>query len=114
MDLNTPEQVATVITGVRQNEPTFGLVSGDQCPDAQLNGLDSLFIRLENSQMMPGNNIHPEHQGRMYYISFAAKMGGTACDGVVSVCIPAVGTDSCAAPEYDIMHSSFLVCPVFG
>lgn len=110
---STPEQVATVITGVRQNEPTSGLFSGDQCPDAQLKGLDSLFIRLENSQMMPGNNIHPEHQGRMYYISFAAKMGGTACDGVVSVCIPAVGASSCAASEYDITHDS-LVCPILG
>ena len=110
---HTADQVTTIITGVRQNEPTSGLFSGDQCPDAQVSSLDSLYIRLENSQMMPGNNIRPEHQGRMYHISFAAKLGGTACDGVVSVCIPAIGADSCAASEYDIMHDS-LVCPILG
>lgn len=108
-----PEQVAFVITGIKQNEPTSGLYPGDHCPDAQVDGLGSLSLRLENSQMTADENRHSGHQGRTYYISFAAKLGDAACEGVVSVCIPAIGSDSCAAFQQDVLYDS-TVCPGLG
>ena len=110
---DTPEQVALAVTGIRQNEPTSGLYQEDQCPDAQINGLNNLFVRLENSQMEHGRNSSLVHQGRMYYISFAAKLGQTACDGVVSICIPAIGADSCTAYHGDTLYDA-TICPILG
>lgn len=107
------EQVAVSIHGVKQNEATSGLFAKDQCPDAELLGDNSWSIRLENGQMRTDTNSKMAHKGRTYYISFSAETRETACEGVVSICVPVIGSDSCTASQEDALFDSTM-CPIFG
>lgn len=74
---NDPVRVS--ISGVTQDEPTSGLVTGDTGPDATLFG-SSVDLRAQRD---PGGN------GRVYRVKFDANDGkGGTCAGAVTVQVP--------------------------
>ncbi|MDE2180422.1 MAG: hypothetical protein KGJ40_06200 [candidate division NC10 bacterium] len=74
---NDPVRIS--ISGVTQDEPTSGLVTGDTGPDATLFG-SSVDLRAQRD---PGGN------GRVYRVKFDANDGkGGTCAGAVTVQVP--------------------------
>ena len=73
------DPVSVSISGVTQDEPTSGLVTGDTGPDAVLFG-SSVDLRAQRNA---GGN------GRMYRVQFGANDGnGGTCTGAVTVGVP--------------------------
>ena len=73
------DSVRISISGVTQDEPTSGLVTGDTGPDATLFG-SSVDLRAQRDA---GGN------GRVYRVQFDANDGnGGKCTGAVTVQVP--------------------------
>lgn len=73
------DPVSLSITGVTQDEPTSGLVTGDTGPDATVSG-SNVNVRAQRDA---GGN------GRVYRIQFGASDGnGGSCTGSVTVGVP--------------------------
>jgi sugar lactone lactonase YvrE len=74
------DPITITITGIRQDEPTLGLGTGDQSPDGAGVGTNTGNVRVERSGTA---------DGRVYHISFTADDGiGGMCNGDVMVSIP--------------------------
>ncbi|KAL0041956.1 hypothetical protein WJX79_010257 [Trebouxia sp. C0005] len=75
------QHVVIAISKIEQNEPTYNQRSNDSCPDAQVNGLNSLFVRSESSEG-PEDEATSVPRGRTYFIHFTARNeAGLSCDG---------------------------------
>jgi hypothetical protein len=73
------DPVSLSITGVTQDEPTSGLVTGDIGPDATVSGTS---VGLRAQRDTNGN-------GRVYRVQFGASDGnGGSCNGAVTVGVP--------------------------
>ncbi|DBA72048.1 TPA: hypothetical protein ACH3X2_010782 [Trebouxia sp. C0005] len=100
------QHVVIAISKIEQNEPTYNQRSNDSCPDAQVNGLNSLFVRSESSEG-PEDEATSVPRGRTYFIHFTARNeAGLSCDGVVNVCVPSNGHSTCITTDNDVLHDS--------
>ncbi|DBA83730.1 hypothetical protein WJX77_011046 [Trebouxia sp. C0004] len=106
------QHVVIAISKIKQNEPTYNQHSKDSCPDAQVNGLNSLFVRYESSEAGPKDDATSVPRGRTYFINFTARNeAGLSCDGMVYVCVPSSGYSSCVTTDSDILHDSSTCAP---
>lgn len=106
------QHVVIAISKVEQNEPTYNQHSRDDCPDAQVNGLNSLFVRFESSQAGPQQAPSSMQSGRTYFVYFTAKNeAGLSCDGVVKVCVPSSGHSNCLTTDNDVLYDSRMCAP---
>ncbi len=106
------QHVVIAISKIEQNEPTYNQHSKDSCPDAQVNGLNSLFVRYESSEAGPKDDATSVPRGHTYFIHFTARNeAGLSCDGVVNVCVPSNGHSSCVTTDNDVLHDSSTCAP---
>ena len=79
-DPDAGDTIAFRITGVTQDEPTFGLGSGDFASDAILLSIDQLMLRAERD----GSG-----DGRVYTIAYTlTDTSGASCGGTAEVTVP--------------------------
>jgi hypothetical protein len=106
------QHLVIAISKIEQNEPTYNQHSKDSCPDAQVNGLNSLFVRYESSEAGPKDDATSVPRGRTYFIHFTARNeAGLSCDGMVNVCVPSSGHSSCVTTDNDVLHNSSTCAP---
>lgn len=90
------DPVAITITGIRQDEPTNGLGSGDTPIDGAIGTGNSFAVRAERSGTA---------DGRVYHVSFSASDGvGGSCTGAATISVPHDQSGSAAVdggPLYD-------------
>ena len=103
------QHIVVAISKIKQNEHAYNQHLHDSCPDAQINGLNSLFVRYESSE---AGNAGSMHRGRTYLISFVARNeAGFSCDGEVEVCVPSGGHMDCLVTVSDIFYDSTVCMP---
>jgi hypothetical protein len=74
------DPIAITITGIRQDEPTSGLGSGDTPIDGAIGSGNSFAVRAERSGL---------GDGRVYHVSFSASDGvGGSCTGEATIGVP--------------------------
>jgi len=106
------QHVVIAISKIEQNEPTYNQHPKDSCPDAQVNGLNSLFVRYESSDAGPKDDATSLPRGRTYFLHFTARNeAGLSCDGMVNVCVPSTGFSSCVTTDNDMLHDSSKCAP---
>ncbi len=106
------QHVVIALSKIEQNEPTYNQHSKDSCPDAQVNGLNSLFVRYESSDAGPKDDATSLPRGRTYFIHFKARNeAGLSCDGMVNVCVPSTGHSSCVTTDNDMLYDSSTCAP---
>ncbi len=105
------QHVVIAISKIEQNEPTYNQHK-DSCPDAQVNGLNSLFVRYESGDAGAKDNATSLPRGRTYFIHFTTKNeAGLSCDGMVNVCVPSTGYSSCVTTDNDALYDSSICAP---
>lgn len=93
--------VTLQITSARQDEDVVGGGSGNQCPDAIIEG-DRAQIRSERAGTM---------NGRVYRLTFTATdPAGASCSGEVRVCMPHEESDNPICEEEPLTFDS-TACP---
>ena len=106
------QRVVIAIDSILQNEPAYNQHSQDACPDAQVNGLNSLFLRYENGEAGRQEDTGYLQKGRTYYVGFTARNeAGLSCTGVVTACVPFEGQEECIATANDLFYDSRVCSP---
>ncbi len=106
------QHLVIAISKIEQNEPTYNQHSQDSCPDAQVNGLNSLFVRYESSEAGHHNFASSMQSGRTYFVNFTAKNeAGLSCDGMVRICVSSKGRSECLTTDNDIVYDSRICAP---
>lgn len=106
------QPVVIAIDSILQNEPAYSQHSQDACPDAQVNGLNSLFLRYENGEAGRQGNTGLLQKGRTYYVGFTARnQAGLSCTGMVPACVPLEGQEDCVATANDMLYDSRVCSP---
>ena len=106
------QHVVIAIDSILQNEPAYNQHSQDACPDAQVNGLNSLFLRFENGEAGLKDGTRFLQQGRTYYVGFTARdEAGLSCTGTVTACVPFAGHEECVATSNDRLFDSRTCSP---
>ena len=98
------QHVVVAITDIRQNEAAQSHGQEGSCGDAQVNGLNSFFLRYVANEDSNDSSFSP---GRSYYVSFTARNeAGLACEGRAELCIPRNGYAYChTVPTEDFYDS---------
>ena len=108
---STGQQPVIAIDSILQNEPAYSQQKQDICPDAQVLGLNSLFLRYESGRSEPTSS-NGMQKGRVYHIGFTARnKAGFSCSGVVKACVPFEGQPDCVATAHDVLFDSRVCSP---
>jgi len=97
--------VTVMVNQVSQDESVNDLGDGNTCPDAMLNGGDTVKLRSERTGTGSVGN------GRVYQVGFVAfdEYGGQ-CTGTLSVCVPHDQSPDHVCVDDGVPYDSF-VCP---